>query len=106
MTVIDKINFLQGCLNLDDKKFAKRYNIKPAILMKWKSGEIKPSSSEISSICKEFNLDPVDFIDEKSTLKEPKDGEHIINVLPKEDRNNVIYEDYSREDNSRYEEKD
>lgn len=106
MTLIEKLNFLEESLKLNDRKFAKRYNIKPAVFLKWKSGEINPSPLDVSKICEEFNLDPKDFLDEKSTLVEPKEGEHSVNVLPKEDKNNVIYEDYYREDNSRYEEKD
>ena len=101
-----KIEFLQESLKLNDKQFASKYHIKLSLLKRWKTGEEKPNKDTVSSICKDFNLDVVDFLDEKSTLAEPLKGEHPCATVARADSSNVIYEDFAREDNSRYEEKD
>lgn len=107
MKLADKLLFLQRSLNLSESAFASRYKIKIGLLKKWMDGSFMPSLEDIKPICEEFNLNEEDFLNEKSTLlKEIKDGEHPCKTNPIKDRSNVIYEDYVREDNSRYEEKD
>ena len=60
-------------------------------------------------MCDELGLDINDFLSESSTLSKEllKDGEHLCaktkGTLYKE---SMILEDFPREDNSRYEEKD
>ena len=106
MTFLEKISFLKESLKLNDRQFAKRYKINFALFKKWKTGAIKPQVADINLLCKEFKLDPIDFLSDSSTLGNPGPNEHSCNMVQEEDRNNVIYEDFSREDNSRYEEKD
>lgn len=106
MTLIKKISFLKESLKLNDRQFAKRYKINFATFKKWQTGEVKPLLAEILPICKEFKLDPNDFLNDSSTLGNPETNEHPCAMIQEDDRNNVIYEDFSREDNSRYEEKD
>lgn len=101
----EKILFLQESLKLNDKKFAAKYHIKLNSLKAWKNGE-KPEIKDIEGICKDYNLDPKDFLCDESTLAEPKKGEHLCATIAREDKANIIYEDFAREDNSRYEEKD
>ena len=106
MTIADKISFLENSLKLNDKEFAKRYKINFSLLRKMKLGKEKPTPENVKYICKDFKLDPNDFLDDSSTLQEPGPSEHACIMVKEEDRNNVIYEDFAREDNSRYEEKD
>jgi len=107
MILIDKLIYLQKRLNLSDKEFASRYKIKQKVLKQWKEGILVPTKLELEPICLEFNLLIDDFMNDNSTLDNTvKDGEHPCCLNPKEDRSDVIYEDYYREENSRYEEKD
>ena len=106
MEFLEKIDFLENALKINDRKFAKKFEIKPSLLKKWRKGLLKPSTKDIVNICKEYNLDPKDFLNSSSTLAKPNKKEHECKILPREDSSNVIYEDFAREDNSRYEEKD
>lgn len=109
MTVLDKISFLQNALHLTEKEFATHFNIKLSLLKKWKANKVVPNEKELSKICREFNLDVKDFMCESSSLlkSDIPEGEHACQVLPVDERDgSVIFEDFAREDNSRYEEKD
>lgn len=107
MTLKEKLLFIQNSLKLSNSAFASRYKIKPSLLKKWLLGVETPKANEIKPICEEFNLNVEDFLDESSTLlSEIPSGEHACKTNPIPDRSNIIYEDYVREDNSRYEEKD
>ncbi len=76
-------------------------------MKKLMDGRFKPQLRNVQEICKEFQLDPNDFLDDTSTIsKEVKEGEHKCKFVQVDDSNHVIYEDFAREDNSRYEEKD
>ena len=107
MKFLEKVAFIQKKLNLSDLAFCARYKIKLGLLKKWRSGQIEPTLKDVRTICKEFNLDAADFLNDSSTLAEQvKEGEHPCATKPIVEKGNVIYEDYVREDNSRYEEKD
>jgi len=107
MKFLEKIAFIEGKMNISDGAFCARYKMKYSLLKKWRAGQGAPTPKDVKYLCKEFNLDVEDFLDDTSTLaREVKEGEHPCKVKPIEDRDNVIYEDYVREDNSRYEEKD
>ena len=107
MVFLEKVAFLQDSLHLNDYAFCTRYRIKISYLKKWKKGLLKPTEADIKWLCNSFNLDVTDFLDDSSTLsKKVKDGEHPCKVKPVEEKPNTIYEDFAREDNSRYEEKD
>jgi hypothetical protein len=107
MNFREKVTFLQNSLHLSDGAFCTRYKIKLGLLKKLKAGQIEPTSKDVKTICKEFNLDVTDFLNDASTLsKVVKPGEHPCAVKPIAEKPNTIYEDYVREDNSRYEEKD
>lgn len=102
-----KIKYLENKLKLNDHSFALRYNIRPSIMKKLMDGRFEPQLRNVVGICNEFKLDPEDFLDNTSTIaKEVKEGEHHCKFVKTEDSTNVIYEDFAREDNSRYEEKD
>ncbi len=76
-------------------------------MKKLMDGRFQPQLRNVVEICKEFKLDPNDFLDNTSTIaKEVKEGEHPCKFVKPADRDQVIYEDFAREDNSRYEEKD
>lgn len=106
MNFSQKIIYIQESLKQNDKEFASKYKIKLATLRNWKSGKVVPTENEIKLICKDYNLDVNDFLNDKSTLNDPKKGEHLCATVVRADSSNVIYEDFAREDNSRYEEKD
>lgn len=107
MKFTEKIAFIQNSLHLTDGNFCARYKIKLGLLKKWKSGQLKPTLKDVKFICKEFNLDTNDFLDDSSTLSDIiGPGEHACMVKPKTEKPNGVYEDFVREDNSRYEEKD
>jgi len=107
MVFLEKIAFLENKLHFNDGAFCARYKIKLGLLKKWKSGQASPTAKDIRFICKDFNLDATDFLDDSSTLsKDIKENEHPCATKPKVEKPNEIYEDFVREDNSRYEEKD
>ena len=107
MKFLEKIAFIQNSLHLTDGAFCARYKVKLGLLKKWRNGQLKPTPKDVKTICKEFNLDVTDFLDDFSTLsKVVKSGEHPCATKPVEEKPNTVYEDYVREDNSRYEEKD
>ena len=107
MVFLEKISFIQTKLHLNDYAFCTRFRIKISYLKKWRKGLLKPTSSDVKWVCSHFHLDETDFLDDSSTLsKEIKKGEHPCKTKPVEEKPNTIYEDFVREDNSRYEEKD
>ena len=70
-------------------------------------GLLAPTEGDIKWVCNYFNLDATDFLDDSSTLsKKVEKGEHPCKTKPVEEKPNTVYEDFAREDNSRYEEKD
>lgn len=109
MTVLEKVLFLQKSYNLNDRSFCSRFRIKYGILKKWKDKVLEPESKYLFYMCCELELDADDFMSSSSTLSKElmKDGEHICKTHKKEKKvNSEILEDFPREDNSRYEEKD
>ena len=107
MKFSEKIAFIEENLHFNDYAFCTRFRIKISNLKKWRKQIITPTASDIKWVCNYFNLDATDFLDDSSTLsKKLKEGEHPCAAKPVLERENVIYEDYAREDNSRYEEKD
>jgi len=107
MKFLEKIAFIEEKLNFNDLAFCARYKIKLGSLKKWRNGQASPTPKDVKFICKDFNLDVNDFLDDSSTLLDNVlEGEHPCATKPLPDRDNVIYEDFVREDNSRYEEKD
>lgn len=107
MNFQEKVTFIQNSLHLTDGAFCTRYKIKLSLLKKLRAGQVKPANKDVKTICKEFNLDVADFLDDSSTLsRNVKPGEHPCATKPVAEKPNTIYEDYAREDNSRYEEKD
>ena len=107
MKFLEKIAFIEEKLHLNDYAFCTRFRIKISVLKKWRKAQLSPTVDDVKWVCNYFNLDANDFLSDSSTLsKEVKEGEHPCASKPVVDRSDVIYEDYAREDNSRYEEKD
>lgn len=109
MKAIDKILFLKDSMRLSDKEFSKQFKIKSKLLNNWKKGLINPTKPDLIVLCNEFNLDVDDFMSSESVLtKEQLTSEkHICKMIaPNLSRSDIIFEDYAREDNSRYEERD
>jgi len=107
MVFLEKVSFIQKSLHQNDYAFCTRFRIKISFLKKWKKGLLTPTEADIKWVCNYFNLDPKDFLDDTSTLsKNILKGEHPCATKPIIERAHEIYEDYAREDNSRYEEKD
>ena len=109
MEFIEKLLYLQKSYNLNDRSFSTRFKIKYSVLKKWKHESIEPDRKYLLFLCNELGIDVDDFMSSSSCLtkEQLKEGEHIcaIHVKHKKD-DQVIFEDFPREDNSRYEEKD
>ena len=107
MVFLEKVSFIQNSLHLNDYAFCTRFRIRISNLKKWRKGVLTPTLEDVKWVCKYFNLDENDFLDDTSTLsKKVLEGEHPCLTKPIEERPHEIYEDFAREDNSRYEEKD
>lgn len=109
MKLTDKIIFLQKSMNLTDREFCIKYKMKGASLRKWKSRVSSPTKKDVLFLCEKFNLDVDDFVSDLSTVSyiDLKEGEHPCKLRPVTEVNmNAALEDFAREDNSRYEEKD
>ena len=107
MKFLEKIAFIKEKLRLNDYEFCSRFRIKISHLKKWRNHQLQPTVEDVNWVCNYFNLDANDFLNDSSTLsKEIKEGEHPCKTRPCIESDKVIYEDYAREDNARYEEKD
>lgn len=107
MKFLEKVAFIEKSLHLNDYAFCTRYRIKISNLKKWRKGLLKPTAEDVCWVCNYFHLDANDFLDDNSTLsKKINEGEHPCLTKPIDEKPNTIYEDFVREDNSRYEEKD
>ena len=107
MVFLEKVSFIQNSLHLNDYAFCTRFRIKISYLKKWRKGLLTPTTNDVKWVCNYFNLDETDFLDDSSTLsKKVESGEHPCKIKPVVEKPNTIYEEYVREDNSRYEEKD
>lgn len=107
MTIVEKIDYLIKELGISEKKFCKDYKINPQLLWQWRASLIQPSAKDVMELCKFYKLDPMDFADPKSSISNDKlkDGEHHCAIISTR-VDNGIYEDFPRESNERYEEKD
>ena len=109
MKPIEKVLFLQKSYNLNDRTFCSRFRIKYGMLKKWKEGKTEPESKYLFYLCCELELDINDFMSNDSTLSKDnmKPGEHLCGSHRKnKPSETAVLEDFPREDNSRYEEKD
>lgn len=108
MTILEKVSFLQKAYNLNDRAFCSKFRIKYGLLKKWKANLVKPESKYLFYLCCELELDINDFMLDSSTLNKEaiNDNEHLCKVHKKAQKENDGLEDFPREDNSRYEEKD
>ena len=109
MTVIQKINYLEKSLDVTDRKFAKDYHIPYLLLKKWKSGKATPKAKDLAYLCEQFGLSLPDFMDDNSSIaygKKYADEHDCLAKINQKKPVSLIYEDYPREDNGRYEEVD
>lgn len=109
MKVVEKIKCLQNSLNLKNYKFAHKYHMSYFRLIRWYKGKSVPSKNELSFLCKKFNISLDDFMNESLHMSAVKPTEEHYEEKTKNGTSldgHVIYEDFPREDNSRYEEKD
>ena len=107
MTVLEKLEFLAKSFGLTEHKFLQKYHAHYG-LMKRIRGGYQPVESDIKKLCHILDFDIKDFLDDKSSVSDKlKEGEHFIKKASSIDYSKpLIYEDYPREDNARYEEKD
>lgn len=108
MKVLDKLIYLQKSVNLNDHQFCLRYKIRLNSFKLWKLFKKQPNQKDIAYLVNSFNLDLDDFMNENSTLLnkcEPHEHSCKVRTSNIEDKN-LIYEDFAREENGRYEEKD
>ena len=107
MTLQEKLNFIQCRNALNDRKFCHKYRIKPQVLWQIRHNLYEPQPNDFRLLCEDYNLDVMDFIDPTSTIRNSKvqPGEHVCK-LAKINENSDNYEDFPKESNDRYEEKD
>lgn len=107
MTLSNKLDFIQKRSGFNDKKFCKVYGISLPLFWQIKKCLARPEKSELATLCKKFNLDLDDFMDDSSTVRviQVEPGEHICK-LDNVQEDSQIYEDFPLESNDRYEEKD
>ncbi len=107
MTLLEKIDFIQKRTGFSDKKFCKSCGLSLPVLWQIRKNLYKPEKSELALLCKTFNLDLDDFMDDSSSVKilNLKPGEHTCKLANIQEDSD-IYEDFPWESNDRYEEKD
>lgn len=108
MTPIEKVLFLQKSFNLNDRAFCSKFRIKHPLFKKWKSNIVAPEEKYLFYLCCELELDVKDFMSNESTLvkENMSKDEHLCKRHEKKHVESEVLEDFPREDNSRYEEKD
>lgn len=108
MTAFEKVLYIQKSVNLSDRDFCHQYKIKYSDFKSWKKNEKEPALEDIEYLIKYFQFDELDFFNELSTIEPtPKTKEHKCAFVKEQYQDgNVIYEDFAREENARYEEKD
>ena len=107
MTVLEKLEFLAKSYGLTEHKFLQKYHAHYGLIKKLRGGyEAQPS--DVKKLCKILDFDIEDFLSNSSSVDHKlKDGEHFVKkATPQQIPTDVVLEDYPREDNSRYEEKD
>lgn len=108
MTVVEKVDYLLKHLQLSERQFSAKYRIRKSAIKKWRSGEELPKPENVKYLCQKLNFSVADFLDDNSTL-DTKGGyadEHVILTSLSSAKDDVVSEDFPREDNFRYEEKD
>lgn len=107
MTVLEKLEYLAKSYGLTEHKFLQKYHAHFGLMKKLRSGYVA-QPGDVKKLCKILNFDVVDFLDETSSVsRDLKEGEHFVkSAEPQKMPKYPIFEDYPREDNSRYEEKD
>lgn len=107
MTIFEKVDFIQKRSGFNDKKFCKAYGISLPILWQIRKDLYQPDKNDFVKLCKAYNLDLDDFMDEKSSVSimNVKEGEHVCKLANVQEDSD-IYEDFPCESNDRYEEKD
>lgn len=109
MTVLEKIDYLEKTLDLSERKFAKKYHVSKLLLKKWRKGQASPKGDELAYLCEQFGLSLSDFMDDNSSISysDKYANEHeCVGKVGQSTPVSLIYEDYPREDNARYEEVD
>lgn len=104
MKLLDKILRLQKATSLNDNDFCDRYNINLSSFNKWKNEQSEIKKDDLSCLTDAFNLDLDDFINDNSTLDNSTLNEHLCKVKNKDE--GLINEDFPKEGNPRYEERD
>lgn len=107
MTVLEKIDYLEKSLDLSERRFAKEYHIPKSLLKKWRQGKDSPKGENLAFLCEQFGLSLNDFMDDSSSISHSNKFANEHDCVAKINDNPpvcLIYEDYPREDNSRYEE--
>lgn len=112
MKTIDKIDYILASLSGKENAFLKRVNITKKQLESWRNYESEPTAKDVESLCRVLKLSPIHFLDEKISVCRTSelDSTHIIvgdnkHSLPI-DSTDYVPEDFQRQDDSRYEERD
>ena len=103
MTALEKVEFIIKTLKWSEKRFTRKFYLKSDSLENWRHGNSAPNESDVKNICKYFHLNTKDFLNNDRIIF-LKNADKFCNFSM--DEENTISEDFPKEDNSRYEEKD
>ncbi len=103
MTALEKIEFILKTLKWSEKRFTRKFYLKSDSLENWRNGNNIPNESDVKNICKYFKLNIKDFLNEDRVIF-LKNSDKFCSFSMNEE--STVPEDFPREDNSRYEEKD
>lgn len=109
MTVIQKVDYFIKKLGISEKEFAYLFRIRKNIIAKWRKGEAEPKPENVQYLCDQMGFSVTDFLDNSSTLDESMkfaDEHMILGKYNDQKDSDAPSEDFPKEDNSRYEEKD
>lgn len=119
MELPEKLRYVRTDMKLSERKFRKRFGWSRYQLKSWEEKRARPSEAEIKSLTDYDGLNARDFLDDRTRIYKAKEltpNDVVVNDPAKKTRgepveealstSDVEEEDYGREDNFRYEEKD
>lgn len=103
MKAIEKIDFIIKTTKWSKRRFTKKFYLAKDALDRWYAGD-EPDENDVKNICKYFRLSPQDFLNDNLNIFLKSTDKFCVFSLDDNDISSP--EDYPREDNARYEEKD
>lgn len=111
MLVSSKILNVRLSMNLDQKRFGTHFRQSLKTIQNWENGYVIPTRKDLKNISRYTRISLDIFFDKNKSIN-CVDGKLIVSDDPNGENetmitnNDTILEDYPREDNARYEERD